>query len=185
MAIVAFVLSFLLVLAPVGMILGIVALFRSRGRRLRGRGLAIAAIPIGLGVSVFTAGTVSFYMGIQYLGREAYATCRAFRNPKSAVAGAAESTYHQAAERLKLAVTPEAFVEWAQASAAKHGALQRLRFASPKFTMEGSETTFHYTGEFVNGSAHLAVTMGWHEGKPQLHDLEIDGQSPLRPTQKR
>ncbi|HVK28292.1 MAG TPA: DUF4190 domain-containing protein [Nocardioides sp.] len=54
-SIAALVLSFLCCLAPIGLILGIVGIRRTRGGQRKGRGLAIAAIIIGILMSIVTA----------------------------------------------------------------------------------------------------------------------------------
>lgn len=56
MSIAALVLSFLCCLAPIGVILGFVGLRRTKGGQRKGRGLAIAAIVIGIIVSLVVAG---------------------------------------------------------------------------------------------------------------------------------
>lgn len=54
-SIAALVLSFLCCLAPIGFILGIVGIRRTKGGQRKGRGLAIAAVVIGILVSIVTA----------------------------------------------------------------------------------------------------------------------------------
>lgn len=53
-SIAALVLSFLCCLAPIGFILGIVGIRRTKGGKRKGRGLAIAAVVIGILVSIVT-----------------------------------------------------------------------------------------------------------------------------------
>lgn len=54
-SIAALVLSFLCCLAPIGFILGIVGIRRTKAGKRKGRGLAVAAVVIGLLVSIVTA----------------------------------------------------------------------------------------------------------------------------------
>ena len=54
-SIAALVLSFLCCLAPVGLILGFVGLSRTKGGKRKGRGMAIAAIIIGIVMTIITA----------------------------------------------------------------------------------------------------------------------------------
>ncbi|KRC46349.1 MULTISPECIES: DUF4190 domain-containing protein [unclassified Nocardioides] len=59
LSIAALVLSFLCCLAPIGVILGIVGIRRTKGGQRKGRGLAIAAIIIGVIMSIATASLIA------------------------------------------------------------------------------------------------------------------------------
>lgn len=60
LSIAALVVSFLCVCAPVGVILGIVGLSRTKGGKRKGRGLAIAAIIVGILMTLLSAAIVIF-----------------------------------------------------------------------------------------------------------------------------
>ena len=66
MSIIAFVLAFTCFLSPIGLILGIVGLSRTKNQKRKGRWAAIAAIPLGL---LFTVLAVLIGLGVAFFAQ--------------------------------------------------------------------------------------------------------------------
>lgn len=180
-AIVGFIFSFLLVLAPVGISLGIVGIFRTKGGQRRGRGLSIAAIPIGLVVSVVTGLMILIMVFLWQALQAASKATSVLKTSKVHVAEKAAEFYDQCSRRFQLAVSPEEFENWLTGVIDKHGSLLNTRKENPRVTQQlGGEFTINYTGEFVNGAANIAVTLGGSDGfHPEVFDIAVDGVSAI------
>ena len=179
-AIVGFVLSFLLFLAPLGVVLGIVGIFRTgRGSR-RGRGLAIAAIPIGMVMSGFVAmiGVTGYHMFATV--RRAAEIAAVLQTSSVRISEEATEFYDHQPRRFQLAVSRGDFEAWLAAAIQKHGSLQSVKPATRAVKIDPitREWTINLVGEFVNGSAHVGVVFAPPgAGEPQLRDISVDGVS--------
>lgn len=178
LAIVGFVLSFLFVLAPVGVLLGVVGIFRTTGGRRRGMGLAIAAIPIGLVVSVISVAIVLgviIMARVMAVGPDAMEFLTASR---SSVPELASELYDECSDRFQLAVTNDAFQAWAAGIADKHGTMQRLDMSRMKIIpTDDGRFQLDLSGQFVNGPAGIRITIGMSGMTPEIDDIEVDGVS--------
>ncbi len=186
-AIAGFVLSFLLVLAPLGVLAGIVGIVRTRGGRRRGMGLAIAAIAIGLVVSLGT-GLVGFGIRMVYqAGIAARDATSVLKTSSVTVPEKATKFYDQSARRFQLAVSPKAFESWLAGVVKEHGSLVSVKRPSQasQFEMLPDGTwVFNFTGEFVNGTASIAVSIALPDGlHPEITDLMVDGISAVEASQ--
>jgi len=178
-AITGFVLSFLLVLAPLGVLTGIVGVVRTRGRRRRGMGLAIAAIAIGLVVSL---GTGLLGLGVVMVYRAGIVASDAtavLKTSSVTVPQKAAEFYDHSARRFQLAVSPEAFESWLAGVVKEHGSLVSVKkptHASQFEPRPDGTWVFNFTGDFVNGAASIAVgTASPSFLHPQVVDLTVDG----------
>lgn len=180
-AITGFVLSFLLPLAPLGVLLGIVGIFRTRGRR-RGMGLSIASIPIGLVVSGFTTLTIFAVWMLTTLGNDASSATRGCLSiSRNAVSEAAAEYYERFSPRFQVVVSSDEFEAWLTEVLTQHGALQTLRPTKTNIiTKTPDGYAFSFTGEFVNGAARVLVTMGMNDMAPEIDDIEVDGLSAMK-----
>ena len=176
-AITGFVMSFLLVLAPLGIILGIVGIVRTWGGKRRGMGLSIAAIPIGLIVGTIT--TLFIVMAVAMFavmaaGRD---STEMWRVSRVNIVAEASEFYTVMSPRFRVKVTEEAFQAWATGVSAKHGALQAVRKAKRIIERtDGDRYIVNFTGDFVNGSANIAVTIGLKNNwTPEIDNIDVDG----------
>ncbi len=181
-AITGFIFAFLLVLAPLGILLGIVGLFRTRGGQRKGRGLSIAAIPIGLAVSAFTGLVI---LSVWYFREGMQAADAATTFLKTSIVHVPEQAldFHTAAaQRFQLAVSAEELEAWLRNVVTTHGSLQNKTTSRDRlFEIAPDQSTiYHFTGQFVNGAAHIAVTIGRPDGvHPEVFDISVDGKSPI------
>lgn len=180
-AITGFVMSFLLVLAPLGIILGIVGMVRTWGGKRRGMGLSIAAIPIGLIVAMFTTivivkGVVMF--AVMAAGKD---STKMWRVSRINIAAEASEFYDVMSPRFRAKMTEEAFQAWATGVSTKHGALQAVRRAKNVIVPTGDgRYVVHFTGDFVNGSANIAMTIGLKNNwTPEIDNIDVDGEPAL------
>ena len=180
-AIVGFVLSFLLILAPLGVVFGIVGIFRTTDRRRRGRGLSIAAIPIGLVVSAVTGMLILFIYVFALTLQAAQEATAVLTTSRVSVPEKAGDFYDQCSRRFQLAVSREDFEHWLTDVIGKHGSLQGIERARQAFEADPSGAwTFNFTGQFVNGTAHVGVTLGRPDGyHPEVFDIVVDGISAI------
>jgi hypothetical protein len=178
-AIVGFIMSFLAVLAPIGIILGIVGIVRTSGRRRRGKGLAIAAIPIGLIVSVLTVLAVMTVYGIMLMSKHALEQANVLKGSQATISERALAFYEGGSKRFHANLTADEFEKWLAAVTAKHGALQSVKQGSPFITGDNDGMAFNLVGDFVNGSALISVTVGWDGVGPVVDDIEVDGVSAI------
>lgn len=180
-AITGFVMSFLLVLAPLGVILGIVGIVRTWGGKRRGMGLSIAAIPIGLIVATITTIVIVMAVVMFAVMTTSRDSIKMWRASSVNIATEASEFYDVMSPRFRVKVTEEAFQAWAKAVSTKHGTLQGVRNAKRVLvpTSDGGYVV-NFTGEFVNGSANIAVTIGLKNNwTPEIDNIEVDGEPAL------
>jgi hypothetical protein len=161
--------------------LGIVAVVITGRRQQRGRGFAIAAIPIGLlGALVnFAFGYTTYTMVLVYTHSQA--AVKVLSVTDSTFAERSASWYNDmASERLRAEVSLEDFRAWLAKVVDVRGQLQKAE--RDQRTMPKREDTavrVRYNGRFVNGGAPIDVWIGFDKGKPKVDDLKVDGSSPL------
>lgn len=182
-AVTGFVLSFLLGLAPLGVVLGIVGIFRTRGGRRRGMGLAIAAIPIGLVVSVVVGMAVLFLVTLFDMQQTAVKAGAVLRAGKTTVAEKTEAFYREF-PRFESFAPREEFTEWLNGVIDTNGSMTGWKAAkTPVQPRSDGSWELHYTGEFVNGTADVGITLfpaDWRQ--MDLRDMSVDGVSAVRPA---
>ncbi len=176
-AIAAFVTAFLV--APVGILLGIIGIFHTSKGRRRGMGLSIAAIPVGIIVSVLIAAFVGSIYVVMLTRNTSRSSLDVLRTSQVRVAESTSEFYEKfASKRLKANVDEATFSAWLGKVVAEHGSLQR--YATPPLWMEphGQEVQFNFDGEFVNGSARISVVAAvTNEMNVEIDDIEVDGVS--------
>ncbi len=176
-AITGFVLSLVgctAVAAPFGLIFGIVGITKTGGNRLRGRGLAIAAIPISL-----VSGVAGVFFG---LGMAVFASVAIFqvRLPEVLSADAAHVEDAMAVLRdvatkdFNDAVSDEQLTAWLIAVGTKHGKLNGP--VPPPVSTAGNLIT--YTGQFASGSADISLRSGLDGFALKIDDIMVAGSSP-------
>lgn len=176
-AITAFVTAFLI--APLGVLLGIVGIFHTSGGKRKGMSLSIAAIPIGLVVSVVVGLMIAGIYMFVLAGRASQSSVSVLKASKTSVAENVDDFYDEfASARLKVSVDQAAFEGWLISVVDKHGSLQQFSSANPPMTPAGDRFIFNYEGQFVNGTALISVTAGINETfSPEIDDIEVDGVS--------
>jgi hypothetical protein len=179
-AIAGFILSFLFVLAPIGILLGIVGIFRTRGGRRRGMGFAIASLPIGFITGSLTV-VMSMALWVFYLmGTTAIHSTEFLQSSRVVMAEKAADAYEGFSKRFKLEVDEDRFAQWAMQVAIKHGTLQKIEPPDAKSMKPRDDDTseINMTGQFVNGPATVSVTIGFDGLEPEIDDITVDGVSP-------
>ncbi len=183
-AITAFVTAFLI--APLGVLLGIIGIFHTSGGKRKGMGLSIAAIPIGLVVSVVVAGMVGVGYMFYAAGQASRRSMAVLKASQVRVAESTEAFYETyASPRLRVNVDEAAFRAWLEGVVETHGPLQQIRQANPMVDQAGDRFKFNYDGKFVNGSARVSVTVGFDGSfTPEIDDVEVDGVSVMESVSK-
>lgn len=168
-----------------GLIFGIVGIAAtSRGRR-RGRGLAIAAIPIAL---VVGAGHcyLGYYMAVVMGKMLAFPTrvVPVFQASSAKVPEAAAEAYQLSSAGFRRAVSEDQFQAWVAEVIAERGQLQKVTQSHPPFDKDprgGDVVIAHLAGDFVNGSAVIDVVIALNKKKGdwEFNDIRVDGHSPI------
>ena len=182
LAIWALVLAVIPCSAPLGLVLGIFALFVTLGGARRGLVLAIVSLPI----AVVTGGCLT---GLVYLGLDFNANIA--KAKKVVEAGLVSSSVDGAAVLADLteyvtddlaATATAADVEaWAKLVISKHGAFREsILNRPPRYqpTDDGQGWIFSFPCKFVNGEADLTLHFARNPGEylvMKLDDLEVDG----------
>lgn len=181
-AIAGFVLSLLGcagITALLGLILGVVGILKTRGGQRRGRGLAVAAIPISLVMACLSILAVI----LTILGVRGKAVVdqlpTVLAADSSATAEAVSALRALASDDFNAEVDNEALEEWLQEVGAKHGRLVEVLQISPvqpKTSPSGAKA-LNLDGKFINGPAGIAITfkrVGWNV---KIDNIAVDGVS--------
>lgn len=170
-------------LAPLlGLIFGLVGIVRTSGGRRRGRGLAIAALPIAL---LFGAGhtwvAVAAFNWFQSMKALADGVQVALRASGPRVPEAAADLYQLSSKRFRVQVSEEQFQNWMAGVVKEHGQLQAIGLAQTPFEQVGPDQfVCRQVGRFVNGEAVIEVICAFDgEAGLRFDDIRIDGDSPL------
>ncbi len=168
--------------ALVGLILGVVGIVRTAGGRRRGRGLAIAAIPISLvtgalGVLAF-AGSYFFLSAINHVSTGLPAIMGTEVTDEGE---AADLLVSLMADKRRDQVSAERAVAWLSQVAEKHGTLVEAAMDQTQQSgrKRGGGILINLDGKFVNGHTNITVIIDpetfW--GTPKLLDISVDGMS--------
>lgn len=165
--------------APFGLIFGIIGTVTAREGRRRGRGLAIAAIPISLVTGIISV-VIAASMIVVAAGMALVAQLPTVLDGRAAGVETAVSTLREAAtDGFKDAVSDEALRLWLAQVAAKHGRLVEVPTASPvQPPSTPGRQRLNLEGKFVNGRTNITITFALQGWQFKLDDIEIDGASP-------
>lgn len=174
-------LGFLGITAVLGLIFGIVGISRTGGGRRRGRGLAIAAIPI----SVVTAGLGGvLFIGILFVTHAAEIPRKlqsALALDSSSLPAAADILRGMGSPKFNEEVSTETLQAWITQINAKHGKLTSASLDTQQMVSDtpDSATCLNVKGKFVNGPAAIRLIFNREEAwSLRIDDIEIGGSSP-------
>ena len=161
--------------------LGVVGILRTAGRKRRGMGMAIAAIPLGLlaAVSQFGIGTAFHHMATSQ--QHATKALELFKTPGDQLDDAAKSWYDEVASaRFRVSVSQEELRTWLQGVLDQYGQLQSWkRDGNPKPGREA--LLMRFQGQFVNRGAVIDVYVGLeNDGSLGVDNIRVGGSSPLK-----
>ena len=164
--------------AAAGLVLGVVGLSSTKDGRRRGRGLAIAAIPISL---VNAAVSVVLIWLLVLVAGAAAAVARlptVLGSDASGAAKAAAALRTLASEDFTDSVGEEKLTIWIQEITAAHGRLVDV----PKVTNTktyGNRFALEMSGRFVNGPATILLTFVLYDyTNLRLDDIDVNGSAP-------
>lgn len=181
-SIVGFVLSLLGCSAPLGFFLGIVGIVRTRGGQRRGRGLAIAAIPISL---VTGAVAVLLAFGLFVLGAVGVIASQLPMLLSADVETSKDAVFllrEVASDDFNASVNDEKLQAWLQQVATKHGRLVTIGGPSPVPSSAGSDGVgFDIEGKFINGRTSILIRLSKQGWRYAIEDIAVDGVSPRGP----
>ncbi len=164
-----------------GLIWGIVGVAATAGGRRRGRGLAIAAIPISIVLlalmSFATYGFVQSYFGMERAVRSVQPL---FRSSES-VASAVRDFYPKTTRRFQQQVDEDTLTNWLQDAITEHGTLQNWQLARPAVLSDSEgRILINFNGQFTSGTAKVTVVLITDNPfEAEVDDLLVAGDSPL------
>jgi hypothetical protein len=169
--------------AILALIFGVVGIFATSGGKRRGRGLAIASIPI----SVVT-GAVAVVLVLVLV-----VSLRMVEVPRKIESVFVSGDIPAQASRLRLltgdkfnrSVSDETLHAWLAAVREQHGAMTALtmQVATAFSEADDGAPRLSAKGKFVNDEATVRFTFAPEDlWKAKLADIEVDGVSPLRPS---
>lgn len=181
-AIAGFVLSFLGcagVPAVLGLILGIVGISATRNRQRRGRGLAIAAIPL----SIITGASSLFVVAALYFVLTASAVAQAlpgmFSADETELARAIPAFRQSMTREFSEAVSEEQLRAWLVRVNEANGRLVGLsRPSFPQTSNESNSQSVLLTGKFVNGQRPVEIELKVAGLSFRIHDIRVGDSSP-------
>ncbi len=183
-AIAGFVLSllgFLGVTAVLGLILGIVGIITTGDGRRRGRGLAIAAIPISVvtgAIFVLLLAAILFFLRAAELPIKLQSALAA---DSSSLVGAADTLRELGSAKFNDEVSAEAMQAWLKQINAKHGKLTSAKLDTDKMVSwrPDGATSLNVSGKFVNGPALIQLVFSKEKAwSLRIDDIDIGGSSP-------
>jgi hypothetical protein len=167
--------------ALLGLVLGIVGILRTGGGQRRGRGLAIAAIPISLVMGVLSLSIAfSAYMAMQ--AKDVLEQVPTVLAADSAGTMAAASALRQLATTgFNDDVGDAALEAWLKQVAEKHGRLAQppqLSRVQPPAQPDQKTRAINFEGKFINGTASVSITFDSSDWEVKIDDIAVDGVSP-------
>ena len=187
-AIGAFVLSLLGwigITAILGLIFGVVGILATRDGKRRGRGLAIAAIPVSIvtgTVAVFIAFVFMLFLRMAEVPKKMEAVLGG-----SDVAAQVESLRQLTSAEWNQTVGDEAIRTWLADVRTKYGAMTAMKVDVSKgvsVSQDNQAPQVAVNARFVNGNAVLRFTFDAKDPwSARLSDVEIDGVSPRKATE--
>lgn len=167
------------VLAPLGLILGIVGIYKTGDGLRRGRGLAIAAIPVSLATGLLGLAFWAFFI-IAAAGASFIQSIPAVIKADATEMEQAIAIVREAAtEDFNQAVSDGQVTAWITQLQEKHGKFITMEPPVPGTPASGSRGgVVSIPIKFVNGKGIVQITFDWEGWRPALQDIQIDGVSP-------
>ncbi len=171
-AVAGFILSLLGITAVLGLVLAIIGLYRTSRGRLRGRGLAIAAIPISLVTGVVTV--IALYVLLLTAG-----ALQAMEQVREALAGTPSDgpavLRSICTDDLNSEVTDERIIAWIESVQASHGPLMSLGAPEPQRRNTDTKTIqAKVLSEFKKGSEPIIFEFaGYDSGSLKVANLSV------------
>ncbi len=187
LAVTAFVLSFIGFLgftAILGIIFGVVGIVVTGGGRRRGRGLAIAAIPISIVtglIGAFLLIGIVWVVKMNAVTRQVEMVLAATGDSAKATDDLLANSSHSFQEK----VSRQRLTEWLNEVHRKHGTLTSLeqRMTGNSFAAESEKAVWSLPAKFTNGSAMVRVHFQQQSlTTPLVDDIDVDGVSPRPDT---
>ncbi len=164
-----------------GLIFGVVGIFKTRGGQLRGRGLAVAAIPISLVMGCLSVLLVISVIVIVRGGAIVDQLPTILTADSATTTEAVSALRAITSQDFNADVTTEALQDWLKEVGANHGRLVAVPELSPvqtKTSQDGGKA-MNFDGKFVSGPASITITFKREGWNVKIDDLAIDGVSPL------
>lgn len=163
-------------------ILGILAIFKTRQNRKRGRWLGIIACMLGLlgiGTQYLVGWFLFNYVTCMHQGQAAAAILKVSASERPAAA--AKWYEEMASERFKVTASAEYFEAWLESVATIHGQLQQGK-RDPKKPVDyvNGIAVVRMKGQFVNGMSSIEVEIGFDGDEAKVDDIRVGDSSPLK-----
>lgn len=165
--------------AILGLILGVVGIAKTRGGVRRGRGLAIAALPISCVSFVFgIIMALATFVSINALNIALVQIPEALMSMDTDIDAAVLALREISSEHFNQSVDEDTLKAWITKIVADHGKITDVDESTFNMDIQGSFAYVDLMGKFVNGPATLKVTIFLNGLDLQLDDIAINGLSP-------
>lgn len=166
--------------AILGLILGVVGIAKTRGGVRRGRGLAIAALPISCVSFVFgIIGAFMAFASITALNMAMVQIPEALMSMDTDVDAAVVALREISSEHFKQSIDEETLKAWMIKVSTDHGKITGIDDSVlPTLVEDDDFLVIELLGKFINGPANLKITIFVNGIDFQLDDIAIDGLSP-------
>ncbi len=161
------------------LILGIVGIFKTRGGRRRGFGLAVAAVPISLVTLVLFLLGLAALQTFQSLSACTGLVADAWKAPEAA--SAVPVVRGAFTEEFNAAVSDGELQAWLEQIRASHGVLVEFPDpSSPAGPVAGELDSVMFGAKFINGNAAVKLTLVRKSmTEMAIGDISVDGVSPM------
>lgn len=170
--------------AVLGLILGIIGIFATRGGRRRGMGLAIAAIPISLIMGLMSLGLAVLAIAGVRMSHVATELPAIMGAEAAGPSAAADVLLNLASDEFREEVGPEGVLPWLVHVAKTHGKFVEAvpTTGNPMGSTPEGHLYLSLDGKFVNGRTNIKIVFDAESiwGLPKIIDIEVDGVSPRK-----
>jgi hypothetical protein len=168
-----------------GGILGIVGLAKTAGGRLRGKGLALAAVVIGPLVGIAWAiGLYFVFLCTTQMIAASESLLEIWESPAELKVQAAEIYDTWLSEDVKLRVSSEEWTAFAEAIQAQYGALKNAEMPPKPFSVDQvtRDILVDVVAEFEKGEETVQISIGRFGMKMRIQNVQV-GDKSLAPKQ--
>ncbi len=165
------------VTAVLGLIFGIVGISRTRDGVRRGRGLAIAAIPISVVTGFISVGVMFFLVLAAHTTELSVRIPQVFTADRAHAAEAVSIVRELASSEFNESVSVDQLLAWLDKVRTTHGKLVQIGLPVAVPGSSG-KVELSFETKFVNGTANILVAVKPEGLQMKLQDISVGGLSP-------
>lgn len=165
------------VTAVMGLIFGIVGIYRTRGGVRRGRGLAIAAIPISVVTGLISVVPMFFLVLAVHTTELSDRIPQVFTADRAHAAEAVSIVREFASSEFNESVSDDRLLAWLDQVRATHGKLVQIEQPAAVPGSSG-KLELSFETKFINGTSNIFVAVKIKGLQMKLNNISVGGLSP-------